>query len=113
MRGKRTDWRQVIGVVALAAIAIWLGTKIWGLASKAQLAWDQAHETKAQYEELEARRAKLTAELDDLNTVRGQDAAVREAFGVARPGEEVIVVVPPPPATTTPPTFWQRLWGWL
>jgi len=52
----------------------------------------QATQAKAAYQELEARKATLTVDLAAANTPRGQDAAIRTAFGVARPGEEVIVV---------------------
>jgi cell division protein FtsB len=110
---RRIDWRQVLISVALAASALWLGSLIWNLGSKAQLAWQQAHDTKSEYQQLEARKATLQANLDALQTPRGQDAAVREAFGVARPGEEVIVVVPPV-ATSTPvkPPWWD-VWAWF
>lgn len=93
---------------------LWLGSLIWNLAGKAQIAWRQAHDTEAQYEELEARQAALASSIASLETPRGQDAAIRQAFGVARPGEEVIIVVPP--ATSTPtstPSWWRRALDWF
>ena len=63
---------------------------------------------------LEERKTSLEANLAALETARGKDAAIRTAFGVARPGEEIIVVVPPSPATTTPPlSWWQKILGWF
>jgi cell division protein FtsB len=107
-------WRQYVSIGVLAILALWLGSLIWGLLGKAQLAVGQANETKAEYTALEARKAKFEANIDALNTPRGQDAAIREAFGVAKEGEEVIVVVPPAPATTTPEkSWWEKVLEWL
>ena len=87
---------------------------MWGLVGKADLAVSKANEVKMQYESLEERKATLTANLAALATERGQDAAIRTTFGVARPGEEVIVVVPPPPAASTPSlSWWQRVLSWF
>ncbi len=108
MRAK--EWRQGVVIGILLLVAFWLVTLIYGLAGKAQVAVSQANEAKAQYQSLEARKAILEANLAALGTARGKDAAIRTAFGVARPGEEVIVVVPP--ATSTPtatPTWWEKI----
>lgn len=112
MRAKQ--WRQgfLIGVLLLAAF--WLLYLIWGLAGKAHIAVTQANDVKWQYQALEKRKATLEANMAALGTDRGKDAAIRTAFGVARPGEEVIVVVPPTPATTTPPlSWWEKILSWF
>ena len=108
------EWKK--GVIAgfLMLVAFWLGSLIWGLAGKAQIAITQANEVKRQYAMIEARKATLEANLATLRTEHGRDAAIRTSFGVARPGEEVIVVVPP--AATTPtatPSWWQRVLNWF
>ncbi len=108
------QWRQgiLIGILLLAAFG--LLSLIWGLAGKAQIAMIQAADVKGQYQALEARKATLEANVAALNTERGKDAAIRTAFGVARPGEEVIVVVPPSAATSTPElSWWQKILSWL
>ncbi|MHB1769950.1 MAG: hypothetical protein ACYCPH_02630 [Minisyncoccota bacterium] len=111
MRAKQMRQGIVIGVLLL--VIFWLLSSIWGLAEKAQVAISQAHDTQWQYQALEKRKATLEANLATLDTAYGQDAAIRTAFGVARPGEEVIVVVPPVATPTTTPTWWQRFWGWF
>jgi cell division protein FtsB len=114
MRRGLRDWKQGIVIVALALGALWLGSLVYGLAGKAQIAWQKAHEAKIEYAALEARKHALQADLDALATPRGQDAAIREAFGVAKPGEEVIVVVPPASTTaSTTTSWWQWLTGWF
>ena len=108
------QWRQGILIGVLLLIAFWLASLIWGLSGKAHIAVTQAHEAQAQYQALEDRKAALQATLEALATARGQDAAIRTTFGVARPGEEVIVVVPPTTtAPTTTPSWWQQVLNWF
>jgi len=112
MRAKQLRRGFVIGGLLLAAF--WLASLIFGLSGKAHIAVSQAREGEWQYRELEARRIALEADIAALATARGKDAAIRTAFGVARPGEEVIVVVPPVAATSTAPlSWWQRLLDWF
>ena len=108
------DWQRGILIGVLLFAMFWLGSLIWSLAGKAQIAISQASEVKGQYAALEARKASIEANIADLETLRGKDAAIRMAFGVARPGEEVIVVVPPViQVPTATPTWWQKVLGWF
>ena len=108
MRAKQLRQGILIGILLLAAF--WLASLIWGLAGKAHIAIGEANDVQRQYETLEKRKNTLQANLEALASERGKDAAIRTAFGVARPGEEVIVVVPPVAATTTPPlSWWERI----
>ena len=112
MRAKQ--WQRGLGIGVLLIIGFWFVTNIWGLAGKALIAVSQANEAKIQYRMLEERKAMLQANLAALATEQGKDAAIRTAFGVARPGEEVIVVVPPPPAPPAPePSWWQKILNWF
>ncbi len=112
MRAKQL--RKVILVGVFLLVDFWLVSLIWGLVGKAQIAMSQANDAKVQYQSLEERKAELEANLSALATPRGQDAAIRTAFGVARPGEEVIVVVPPTTtAPTTTPSWWQKILNWF
>lgn len=112
MRAKQ--WRQGLTTGVLLLVAFWLASLIWGLVGKAEIAMSQAHDTKAQYAALETRKDTLQKNLDTLATPLGKDAAIRTAFGVAKPGEEVIVVVPPVAATATvTPPWWRRVLNWF
>ncbi len=111
---RTNQWQRgaLIGILLLAIF--WLVSLIWGLAGKAQIAVSQAGDVQRQYQALETRKSALGASLAALGTSRGRDAAIRTAFGVARPGEEVIVVVPPATntvATTT--SWWQNVLHWF
>lgn len=108
------ELRQGLILSILILVCFWLLSLIWGLAGKAQIAIREAHSAKRQYGELETRRAALETNLNALGTPRGKDAAIRTAFGVAKPGEEVIVLVPPATASpTSTPSWWKRIWGWF
>ena len=112
MRAKQ--WRQGVLIGVLLLVAFWLLSLIGGLVGKAHVAIGEARDAKWQYQALEERKTMLEANLAALATERGWDAAIRTAFGVARPGEEVIVVVPPDPKTpTTTPSWWQQILSWF
>jgi cell division protein FtsB len=108
------QWRQGLIVGVLFVLAFGLISLIWGLSDKMQIAVTEAHNAERQYQALEERKAALEANLAALSTARGQDGAIRTAFGVARPGEEVIVVVPPEAkAPTSTPTWWEKILNWF
>jgi cell division protein FtsB len=89
---------------------IMLNVKIF---PKEEIARHAAQNTARQLASLQARQTLLQKNITELSTPRGEEATMRETFGVARPGEGVIIVVPPKVATTTPPiTFWQKWFGW-
>jgi hypothetical protein len=112
MRAKQ--WRQGIFIGILLLAVLWLSSSIWGLIQKTHIAVSQAEDAKRQYQVLEERKAMLATNLAALATDRGQDAAIRTAFGVARMGEEVIVVVPLElGAPTTTPSWWQQILNWF
>lgn len=112
MRAK--EWQRGVLIGFLLLVAFWLASLIWGLTGKTHIAVSQANDVKRQYDELEGRKAALEASLAALATARGQDAAIRTTFGVARPGEEVIVVVPPATATAaTTTSWWQKILSWF
>lgn len=112
MRAKQLRQGFLIG--ALLLIAFWLASLIFGLVGKAQVAVGEAHDAQREYEALEERKSRLQENLSTIETPLGQEAAIRAAFGVARPGEEVIVVVPPAVATSTPePSWWQKVVDWF
>jgi hypothetical protein len=111
---RANQWRQGIIIGGLLLVGFGLVSLIWGLGGKVHIAVTEAHNAERQYQALEARKAALAANLAALATERGQDAAIRTSFGVARPGEEVIVVVPPEvKAPTSTPSWWQKILNWF
>jgi cell division protein FtsB len=98
----------------LTVLLVWLVFLNINIAKKEEIARSAAHATQAELANLSQRQGVLTSDIDELSTARGQEATVRETFGVAKPGEGEIIIVPPKIATTTPPlTFWQKYFGWF
>jgi cell division protein FtsB len=102
-------------VAALLSLAlVWLLYLVFNIARKEEIARHAAEDTRAQLLTLQQRENTLQQNINDLSTERGQEATLRQTYGVAKPGEQVIIVVPPKEAaSTTPPSFWQKTFGWL
>jgi len=113
-KGKPWTVKDYVVAIVLALLVIWLVFLNISIFHKEEIARDAAHSTQEQLSSLSSREKTLQANINELSTERGQEATLRDTFGVARPGEGVIIVVPTQAATTTPPqTFWQKWFGWL
>ena len=107
-------WYRGFLIGLLIVLIVWVSSLIFGLVGKARLAVSEKNDIERQYQSLQVRKAALREDLSMLATARGRDMAIRTAFGVARPGEEVIVVVPPiAEAPTSTPSWWERVLGWF
>jgi hypothetical protein len=101
---------QWLKIALLALAIVWLSSQVHGIWRKQVVAREAVSTTRAELLALEKRQGALAAQVAELGTPRGQEAAMRHTMRVARPGEEVIIVVPeeaplPPP----PPTFWESV----
>ncbi len=106
--------REYAVATFLSVVMVWLIYLNVNIARKEEVARHAAKDTQRQLASLQARANSLQTNMTELSTKRGQEATMRQTFGVARPGEGVIIVVPPKIATTTPPkTFWQKWMGWV
>lgn len=113
-RRNRTSIREYAIVALLSLALLWLLWLLWGIAQKEERARHAANGAKEELERLEERRTTLTANIEELNTSRGEEATLRETYGVARPGEEVIIVVPDEGREKGPPLPWWRAFlGWF
>jgi cell division protein FtsB len=106
--------REYAIAAVLALVIIWLISLIWSIARKEEIARGTVKETQAELTQTKEREAILEANLAELNTDRGQEATLRQTFGVAKPGEEVIIVVPEKETTAPPPVhWWNKVLGWF
>lgn len=113
-RKRAAQIREYLIASALALALLWLIFLIFGIARKEEVARHAVKDTQTQLAELQQRQATLQANLNDLSTQRGQEAVLRQTYGVAKPGEEVIIVVPPnapPPALKL--SWWQKTLRWF
>jgi cell division protein FtsB len=98
----------------LTVAIIWLLFMNFNIMHKEEIARRAAQDTQKQLASLRTRQDALQRNINELSTSRGQEATLRETFGVAKPNESVIIIVPPQGATTTPPvSFWRKWFGWI
>ena len=111
MARRRYSTPREIGKICLLSLAIiWLSLLVVGIFHKEQVARLTVHDTRAELAALDARAATLSGTVHDLETSRGQEASVRQTYGVAKPGEDVIIVVPKKDAPEPPPaTIWEKV----
>jgi cell division protein FtsB len=89
----------------LVTICFAVGKGAWNMYGTMSRAKAEATETRKRHDELVRRKEDVHASLYNLETEYGSEAALRERFGVARPGEIVILLTDieaPAGATTTP-----------
>lgn len=114
MRKKRYTPRQYITAGLLILLLLWLMFLLWGIFRKEEVARHRAEETKRQLVALSAREDTLRKNIAELNTERGQEASIRETYGVARAGEEVIIVVPAEDGDIVPKeSLWTKIRIWF
>ncbi len=114
MRRKRYTPKQYVYAGLLALLLVFLLLQFWGIFRKEEVARHRAEETKRQLVALEEREKTLEADIAALKTERGQEASIRETYGVARAGEEVIIVVPAEEGEAIESeSWWDKLWSWL
>lgn len=110
---RRPAYHYVIAVVLTILLVSFLFMLI-DIIHKEEIARHAANDARRELESLRAREATLTQNLQDLETARGQEASIRETYGVAKPGEEVIIVVEPPPEKPLQALpWWNILLGWF
>ncbi len=113
-KNARNTLREYITVAVLSVVIVWLLYAVVGIFRKEEIARHTVHDTQNQLAALTARHDTLQGNIDYLATPRGQEASLRQDFGVAKPGEEVVIIVPPKVVPQpTPQTFWQRFTGFF
>ncbi len=101
-------------VVVLVVLVGWLSWLLLGIVEKEERARTAAQQARAELASLTEREATLRRNLAELETPRGQEASLRETYGVARPGEEVIIVLAPDEGKELAElSWWNRFLGFF
>ena len=113
-KGKKRPPTDYAIAVVLGIGILWLLVMLVGIFQKEETARHAAADARRELVSLSEREQTLKQNLDDLKTERGQEASIRETYGVARPGEEVIIVVEPPQEEPLQAlSWWDKLLGWF
>ena len=81
------------GIVALGVLTFFAVEAAWGMYGKFAAASEARAGAQTQLAQLQTQYARVQTQVAELNTDRGIEAAVRERYGVARPGEGAIDIV--------------------
>jgi len=122
-RGKaRQVGRMLVGVSAMAALGLGAGLcaqAAWGMYQKFSEASQADAQATAELADLRIQYATVSSTVELLNTRRGEEAALRERYGAARPGEGVIAIVREKNEAEERPSgkgffesLWQALFVW-
>ncbi|MEO6536555.1 MAG: hypothetical protein ABIT47_02600 [Candidatus Paceibacterota bacterium] len=107
---KKVSTRDMVKTGILLLAIVWFSFLVYSIYKKEEVARRTVHQTQTDLAALDARTKTLAGTVGDMDTQRGQEASVRETFGVAKPGEDVIIVVPKKEVVPPPPlTTWQKI----
>ena len=102
------------GLLLLLFVTYYAVRGAWSMYQKFTESAESDSVAKSQLADLESQQAKVSASLAELDTARGQEAQIRERYGVAKPGEgEIEIVRDASTSDGVAPmgeNWWQRLW---
>ena len=105
----RLFWRRILMLALLLAVlfGIWA---VFGVYMKERESIHLREQAEAQLKDLQQRETGLDARIASLETERGQEAALRDAYQVGKDGEGVITIVDQPASTTPVQETDQKNW---
>ena len=116
-QNRRQTLRFLLGLLAIAALgfvsfgAARAAYGMYGKFSEAAVGDADAQQNLAT---MQAQEAQVSSTVDELSTARGEEAQIRQSYGVALPGEGEIQIVREAPSSTPErapaPGLWAKLW---
>jgi len=105
------DYTIALGLIVFGSFVV---VGVVDLFQKEEIARTEAKSAQIEYENLAKRHAELTKQVEELESERGQEAILREDFGVALPDEEVIIIMEKEvPDAPLPLPWWRKLFGYV
>lgn len=106
----RLFWRRILLLVFLILVLLGI-SGVWRIFKRERESAVLNQESAAHLADLTMREARLRADIADLDTDRGKEAALRQQYQMGKSGEGMIIIVNPPtpvatPATSTPIARW-------
>ena len=94
---ERNDPIRILGrrilLILLAMLVVSALWALWDIFRKNMEATQLRAEAEGRLADLESQQAKLEADIEELETNRGMEAALRQQYAVAGAGEGLIVIV--------------------
>ena len=104
----------IAGVVLLGFVTFGAAKAAYGMYGKFSEAAAGDAETHQNLLNLKAQEAQVSSTVDQLSTARGEEAQIRQSYGVALPGEGEIQIVREAPSSTPAqapaPSLLGKLW---
>ncbi len=97
-------------LAALVIVVVSASWGVWSIYRKDQESARLNREAQAQLADLKARQTTLETDLGKLQTDRGMEEALREQYGVGKPGEGLVVIVAPQVAAPVQATSSMMQW---
>ncbi len=114
---KKSGWRNIAeSRPVLAFLGVLVLFFAWGVVGFMNKMIDTSRNKKIAEDkvaQLEQSKAKLSADINKLNTPAGKEESIREKFGLAKEGEGLIVVVDDKTEVATPPQNSGGFWGFF
>lgn len=113
----RLFWRRVL-LLALLILVVFGISGVWRIYHRERESAALNQASAAHLTDLTKREAELKANIANLDTDRGKEAALRQQYRLGKPGEGLIIIVNPPipvalPATSTPLVQWfKNIFTW-
>ncbi len=89
-----------VWIASLFAVVVLLSIGVWGIYQKDQESKELNVEAQSQLAGLVTREDQMNADIANLQTEEGKEAALREQYNMGAPGEQEVMIVEP--ASTTP-----------
>jgi hypothetical protein len=90
----RLLWQR-LGIAGLLVVLIVVVSGVWSVWGKEQESRMLRDQAERDQKELAAQESQLRANISQLETSRGKEAALREQYNVGRAGEQMIIIVDP------------------
>lgn len=101
---------RLAGALFLLFITVGMVRAAWSMYGRLNIATAGQQDAEARLAGLEAQKKAISASVAQLSSARGEEALLREHYGVVRPGEGVVQIVDQVSTTTSSDAASQ---GWL
>lgn len=100
---------RLIGALVLLCVTVGMVKAAWDMFGRLNVATAGQQDAEAELANLQAQKATITASVNQLSSARGQEAILRQHYGVVKPGEGVVQIVDNAASSTSvagPPHGW-------